>query len=168
MQPAERRDLTHTGALVTPDGQRHKAHFYIGAADEVISSTKTAYAANAALTDPDARHLLMVGFARDGDALPVNAQFPTLTILQVAANRDLQLPPPERWPRGSRLHHRIGAGSKAASTARRSGRRQSPAGSARPQCVQSGQRAGRSPRRPAPNGPNDRHRLRPGNPFAPA
>ena len=92
MQPAERRDLTHTGALVTPDGQRHKAHFYIGAADEVISSTKTAYAANAALTDPDARHLLMVGFARDGDALPVNAQFPTLTILQVAANRDLQLP----------------------------------------------------------------------------
>ena len=92
MQPAERRDLTHTGALVTPDGQRHKAYFYIGAADEVISSTKTAYAANAALTDPDARHLLMVGFARDGDALPVNAQFPTLTILQVAANRDLQLP----------------------------------------------------------------------------
>ena len=89
MQPAERRDLTHTGALVTPDGQRHKAHFYIGAADEVISSTKTAYAANAALTDPDARHLLMVGFARDGDALPVNAQFPTLTILPVAAN-----PPP--------------------------------------------------------------------------
>lgn len=92
IQPAARRDLTHTGTLVTPDGQRHKAYFYIAAADEVISSTKTAYAANAALTDPDARYLLMIGFARDGDTLPVNAQFPTLAVLQVAANRDLQLP----------------------------------------------------------------------------
>ena len=79
--------------LVAPDGTRNAAYFYIGREDEVISTVQTRNAAHAvANADPGCRHLVMVGFGRDGDAHSVGKYRPNMTILQVAANRDLQLP----------------------------------------------------------------------------
>jgi adenine-specific DNA-methyltransferase len=86
-------DVTHTGTLVDPNGDRHPAYFYIGREDEVISSVQTRNAAFAvANTDPTCRHVVMVGFGRDGDVHSVGKYRPNMTILQVATNRDLQLP----------------------------------------------------------------------------
>ena len=90
---SEIRDVSHTGILVTPDGTRHPTYFYIGREDEVISAVQTRNAAFAvANADPNCKHLVMVGFGRDGDAHSVGKYRPNMTILQVAANRDLQLP----------------------------------------------------------------------------
>ena len=90
---SEVRDVTHTGTLVAPDGTRHTAYFYIGREDEVVSAVQTRNAAFAvANADPSCKHVVMVGFGRDGDAHSVGKYRPNMTILQVAANRDLQLP----------------------------------------------------------------------------
>ena len=87
------RDVTHTGVLVAPDGIRHNAFFYIGREDEVISNVQTRNAATAIrAVEPDCNHLVMVGFGRDGDAHTVARYLGNLTVLQVAANKDLQLP----------------------------------------------------------------------------
>ena len=86
-------DVTHTGTLVDPNGERHPAYFYIGREDEVISSVQTRNAAFAvANADPTCKHVVMVGFGRDGDVHSVGKYRPNMTILQVATNRDLQLP----------------------------------------------------------------------------
>ena len=93
LAPTEVMDVTHTGTLIGPKGDRHPAYFYIGREDEVISAVQTRNAATAiANADPSCRHLVMVGFGRDGDAHSVGRYRPGMTILQVAANRDLQLP----------------------------------------------------------------------------
>ena len=90
---SEIRDVTHTGILITPDGTRHPTYFYIGREDEVISAVQARNAAFAvANADPNCKHVVMVGFGRDGDAHSVGRYRPNMTILQVAANRDLQLP----------------------------------------------------------------------------
>ena len=90
---SEVRDVTHAGILIAPDGTRHPAYFYIGREDEVISAVQTRNAAFAvANADPNCKHVIMVGFGRDGDAHSVGKYRPNMTILQVAANRDLQLP----------------------------------------------------------------------------
>ena len=87
------RDVTHTGVLIAPDGTRHNSFFYIGREDEVISNVQTRNAATAIrAVEPDCNHLVMVGFGRDGDAQTVARYMGSLTILQVAANKDLQLP----------------------------------------------------------------------------
>ena len=87
------RDVTHTGVLVAPDGTHHNAFFYIGREDEVISNVQTRNAATAIrAVEPDCNHLVMVGFGRDGDAHTVARYLGNLTVLQVAANKDLQLP----------------------------------------------------------------------------
>ena len=86
-------DVTHTGTLVSPNYERHPAYFYIGREDEVISSVQTRNAAYAvANIDPTCRHVVMVGFGRDGDVHSIGKYRPNMTILQVATNRDLQLP----------------------------------------------------------------------------
>ena len=93
LAPSDVMDVTHTGILITPDGDRHPAYFYIGSEDEVISAVQTRNAATAiANADPGCRHLVMVGFGRDGDAHSVGRYRPGMTILQVQTNRDLQLP----------------------------------------------------------------------------
>ena len=90
---SEVTDVTHTGILVAPDGARHPAYFYIGREDEVISAVQTRNAAFAvANADPSCKYVVMVGFGRNGDAHSVGKYRPNMTILQVAANRDLQLP----------------------------------------------------------------------------
>ena len=87
------RDVTHTGVLIAPDGGRHNAFFYIGREDEVISNVQTRNAATAIrAVEPDCNHLVMIGFGRDGDAQTVARYLGSLTVLQVAANKDLQLP----------------------------------------------------------------------------
>ena len=92
LQPTELPDISHTGLLVSPNGDRHKAHFYIGAEDEIISSLKTSYAAQVTAETRGVDFLLMVGFERDEDAVTTNRKYPRLNVLQVDANRDLQLP----------------------------------------------------------------------------
>ena len=92
LQPTEQPDITHTATLVDPDGRRHRAHFYIGAEDEIISSLKTNYAAQTTAETRGVDYLVMVGFGRDEDALPAARKYPRLHILQVEAHRDLQLP----------------------------------------------------------------------------
>ena len=93
LAPSEVMDVTHTGTLIGPEGDRHQAYFYIGREDEVISAVQTRNAATAiANADPSCRHLVMVGFGRDGDAHSVGRYRPGMTILQVQTNRDLQLP----------------------------------------------------------------------------
>ena len=93
LAPSDVMDVTHTGTLIAPDGDRHPAYFYIGREDEVISAVQTRNAATAiANGDPNCRHLVMVGFGRDGDAHSVGRYRPGMTILQVQTNRDLQLP----------------------------------------------------------------------------
>ena len=93
LAPSEVMDVTHTGTLIAPDGDRHPTYFYIGREDEVVSAVQTRNATRAiSVADPDCRHLVMVGFGRDGDAHSVGRYRPGMTILQVAANRDLQLP----------------------------------------------------------------------------
>ena len=93
LAPSDVMDVTHTGTLIAPDGDRHPAFLYIGREDEVISAVQTRNAATAiANVDPACRHLVMVGFGRDGDAHSVGRYRPGMTILQVQMNRDLQLP----------------------------------------------------------------------------
>ena len=93
LAPSDVMDVTHTGTLIGPDEDRHPAYFYIGREDEVISAVQTRNAATAvANVDPSCRHLVMVGFGRDGDAHSVGRYRPGMTILQVQTNRDLQLP----------------------------------------------------------------------------
>ena len=86
-------DVTHTGTLIAPDdGTGTRAYFYIGREDEVISAVQTRNASTAiSNVDPSCRHLVMVGFGRDGDAHSVGRYRPGMTILQVQTNRDLQL-----------------------------------------------------------------------------
>ena len=92
LAPSDVMDVTHTGTLIAPDGDRHQAYFYIGREDEVISAVQTRNAATAiANVDPSCRHLVMAGFGRDGDAHSVGRYRPGMTILQVQTNRDLQL-----------------------------------------------------------------------------
>ena len=92
LAPSEVMDVTHTGTLAAPDGTRHPAYFYIGREDEVISAVQTRNAATAiANVDPNCKHVVMVGFGRDGDAHSVGRYRPNMTILQVQTNRDLQL-----------------------------------------------------------------------------
>ena len=92
LAPSDVMDVTHTGTLIAPDGDRHPAYFYIGREDEVISAVQTRNASTAiANVDPSCRHLVMVGFGRDGDANSVGRYRPGMTILQVQTNRDLQL-----------------------------------------------------------------------------
>ena len=87
------RDVTHTGVLIAPDGGCHNAFFYIGREDEVISNVQTRNAATTIrAVEPDCNHLVMIGFGRDGDAQTVARYLGSLTVLQVAANKDLQLP----------------------------------------------------------------------------
>ena len=93
LAPSDVMDVTHTGTLIAPDGDRHPAFFYIGREDEVISAVQTRNAATAiANVDPACRHLVMVGFGRDVDAHSVGRYRSGMTILQVQMNRDLQLP----------------------------------------------------------------------------
>ena len=93
LAPSDVMDVTHTGTLIAPDGDRHPAYFYIGREDEVISAVQTRNAATAiANVNPACRHLVMVGFGRDGNAHSVGRYRPGMTILQVQTNRDLQLP----------------------------------------------------------------------------
>ena len=92
LAPSDVMDVTHTGTLIAPDRDRHPAYFYIGREDEVISAVQTRNAATAiSNVDPSCRHLVMVGFGRDGDAHSVGRYRPGMTILQVQTNRDLQL-----------------------------------------------------------------------------
>ena len=59
----------------------------------MISAVQTRNASTAiSNVDPSCRHLVMVGFGRDGDAHSVGRYRPGMTILQVQTNRDLQLP----------------------------------------------------------------------------
>ena len=93
LAPSEVPDVTHTGTLIDPGGERFSAYFYIGREDEVISSVQTRNAAFAvANADPTCKHVVMVGFGRDGEVHSVGKYRPGMTILQVATNRDLQLP----------------------------------------------------------------------------
>jgi hypothetical protein len=76
-----------------PQRRVSPSYFSIGREDEVISSVQTRNAAFAvANTDPTCRHVVMVGFGRDGDVHSVGKYRPNMTILQVATNRDLQIP----------------------------------------------------------------------------
>ena len=86
------QDLTHTGDMIDANGKRWRGAFYIGAEDETISRYRTNYAATAALEMPGgaADILAMVGFGRDANAHNA-VKHPRLTVLQVAANIDLQL-----------------------------------------------------------------------------
>ena len=93
LAPSEVMDVTRTGTLIALDGERHPAYFYIGRDDEVISAVQTRNATRViSVADLDCKRLIMVGFGRDGDAHSVGRYRPGMTILQVAANRDLQLP----------------------------------------------------------------------------
>lgn len=91
LQPAELRAVTHTGELVGPGRRRDKAYFYIGAEDEVISAAKTHWAVQAAQRVADIAYVVMIGFGMEGDTLSVGAEYTRPQVLQVAANRDLQL-----------------------------------------------------------------------------
>ena len=91
LQPAELRAVTHTGELVGPGRQRDKAYFYLGAEDEVISAAKTHWAVQAAQRVADIAYVVMIGFGMEGDTLSVGAEYTRPQVLQVAANRDLQL-----------------------------------------------------------------------------
>ena len=91
LQPAELRAVTHTGELVGPGRQREKAYFYLGAEDEVISAAKTRWAVQAARYEADIAYVVMIGFGMEGDTLAVGADYTRPQVLQVAANRDLQL-----------------------------------------------------------------------------
>ena len=91
LQPAELRAVTHTGELVGPGRQRAKAYFYLGAEDEIISSAKTHWAVQAAQRVAGIEYVVMIGFAMEGDTLSVGAEYTRPQVLQVAANRDLQL-----------------------------------------------------------------------------
>ena len=84
-------DLTHEGEIIDPDGVRRKAVFYIGAEDETISRARTNYAVNRAREGFGAVEVVvMIGFNRDANALK-SYQLPSMRVLQVAANMDLQL-----------------------------------------------------------------------------
>ena len=91
LQPAELRAVTHTGELVGPGRRRDKAYFYLGAEDEVISAAKTHWAVQAAQRVADIAYVVMIGFGMEGDTLSVGAEYTRPQVLQVAANRDLQL-----------------------------------------------------------------------------
>lgn len=85
------QDITHQGEMIDADGVRRNAVFYIGAEDETISRHRTNYAVNAAREGfGNVEVVVMVGFNRDANALR-SVKHPTLTVLQVAANMDLQL-----------------------------------------------------------------------------
>ncbi len=92
LQPTEHPDLTHTGTLVSPTGERLPATFYIAGEDEVVSAGRANFAAQQTLAaHTGAKHLIMIGFAQDENALPQSARHPALRILHIMAHRDLQL-----------------------------------------------------------------------------
>lgn len=92
LQPLAHPDLTHTAIIADPEGQEHKAGFYLGKADEIISSTKIANAARVAKIN-GFPYLGIVGFSHDGDVhrTAQDMQIEKLTVLNISANRDLQL-----------------------------------------------------------------------------
>ena len=90
LQPLEHPDLTHTALITDPDGKEHKAGFYLGKADEIISYTKIANAGIVAKSN-GYTHLGIVGFSHDGDVHRAAQNILGLTVLNIAANRDLQL-----------------------------------------------------------------------------
>ena len=93
LQPAVYEDITHTGTLIDPDGQRHTAAFYIGRADEIIAPNRVDRAAQDAMLVKNCTHLVIVGFAQDADAIGAGRPWEKrYTLLYVNAHRDLQLP----------------------------------------------------------------------------
>ena len=90
LQPTDIPLLTHTGVIITENGDEHPAGFYLGKADEIISNTKTRDAAYHAGNN-GFRYLGVVGFAQDGNAGQGRESFPNVTVLNIIANRDLQL-----------------------------------------------------------------------------
>lgn len=92
LQPAQHRAITHTGELIAPDQSRHKACFYIGPESAAIYARTTHAAIRAARLEPDIEYLVMVGFEIHGDAHAAAAEYTRPIVLQVQANRDLQIP----------------------------------------------------------------------------
>ena len=92
LQPAQHRAITHTGELIAPDQTRHKACFYIGPESAAIYARTTHAAIRAARLEPDIEYLVMVGFEIHGDAHAAAAEYTRPIVLQVQANRDLQIP----------------------------------------------------------------------------
>ena len=90
--PSRHRALTHTGELIAPDQTRHKACFYIGQESEAIYARTTHAAIRACHLETDAKYLVMVGFEIHGDAHAAAAEYTEPVVLQVQANRDLQIP----------------------------------------------------------------------------
>ena len=115
LAPSDVMDVTHTGTLIGPDGDRHPAYFYIGREDEVISAVQTRNAATAiSNVDPSCKHVVMVGL-RPRWRRPFSRAVtgPGMTILQVQTNRDLQLPVAEGGQDRLGFHHHQRAGSPA-------------------------------------------------------
>ena len=90
LQPLDHPDLTHTALITDPEGKEHKAGFYLGKADEIISYTKIANAGMVAKSNGYS-HLGIVGFSHDGDVHRAAQNVLGLTVLNISANRDLQL-----------------------------------------------------------------------------
>ena len=90
LQPLDHPDLTHTALITDPEGIEHKAGFYLGKADEIISYTKIANAGMVAKSNGYS-HLGIVGFSHDGDVHRAAQNVLGITVLNISANRDLQL-----------------------------------------------------------------------------
>ena len=90
--PSRHRAITHTGELIAPDQTRHKACFYIGQESEAIYARTTHAAIRASHLETGAKYLVMVGFEIHGDAHAAAAEYKEPVVLQVQANRDLQIP----------------------------------------------------------------------------
>ena len=92
LQPSPHRAITHTGDLIAPDQSRHKACFYLGQESEALYARTTHAAIRAAHLESNIEYLVMVGFEIHGDAHAAAAAYTTPIVLQVQANRDLQIP----------------------------------------------------------------------------
>ena len=159
LAPSDVMDVTHTGTLIAPDGDRHPAYFYIGREDEVISAVQTRNAATAiSNVDPSCRHLVMVGFGRDGDAHSVGRYRPGMTILQVQTNRDLQL----AWLKEEKTDTAFTIISEPEVRLHQSDNGRSATGGGRSQLFQPETGNGGGRRRPADHGNHGRHRIRHG------
>ena len=90
LQPLEHPSLTHTAIIVDPQGEEHKAGFYLGKADEIISYTKVANAAQVAKTNAFT-YLGVVGFSHNGDVHKAAKNIIGINVLNISAHRDLQL-----------------------------------------------------------------------------
>ena len=92
LEPAEQTALSYTGNLINSEQKRHKACFYIGNEEEAITARTTRDAIRAANREPNAEYLVMIGFEIQGDAHAIAKEYKGVTVLQVQANRDLQIP----------------------------------------------------------------------------